>query len=141
MQEEQMKVLDLIASGKITAQEGASLLEAMGGGRAAGREDHPPWEWFSHHHSHAGEHPPWKWGEKGRLLRIKVSDSQNEKVLVNLSLPIGMLKWREKIGKSLSQKFKNIFFDVENLDENTEGKIVEAVDENNGKKIAIWIEG
>lgn len=74
------------------------------------------------------------------MLRIKVSDSQTDQALVNLSLPIGMLKWREKIGKSLSQKFKNIFFDVENLDEKTEGKIVDAVDENNGKKIAVWIE-
>jgi hypothetical protein len=140
MQEEQMKVLDMIASGKITPQEGASLLEAIGGGSARRESCYPHWEWFPHHHPHGGEHPPWKWGEKGRRLRIKVSDSQTDQALVNLSLPIGMLKWREKIGKSLSQKFKNIFFDVENLDEKTEGKIVETVDENNGKKIAIWIE-
>jgi hypothetical protein len=141
VQEEQMKILDMIASGKITPQEGASLLEAMGGGGSSRRENcYPRWEWFSHHHLHGGEHPPWKWGEKGRLLRIKVSDSKTDQALVNLSLPIGMLKWREKIGKSLSQKFKNIFFDVENLDEKTEGKIVDAVDENNGKKIAVWIE-
>ncbi len=139
MQEEQMKVLDMIASGKITAQEGASLLEALGSSGARREGLHPGWEWLAHHY-HGGEHPPWKWGEKGRMLRIKVSDSQTDQALVNLSLPIGMLKWREKIGKSLSQKFKNIFFDVENLDEKTEGKIVDAVDENNGKKIAVWIE-
>jgi hypothetical protein len=139
MQEEQMKILDMIASGKITAQEGASLLEALGSSGARREGFHPGWEWFAQHH-HGGEHHPWKWGEKGRMLRIKVSDSKTDQALVNLSLPIGMLKWREKIGKSLSQKFKNIFFDVENLDENAEGKIVEAVDESHGKKIAVWME-
>jgi hypothetical protein len=137
MQEEQMKILDMIASGKITAQEGATLLEALGGGAA--RKTAPPWEWL-HHHPHHGSGPRGEWGEKGRLLRFKVTDSTTDKTLVNLSLPIGILKWREKIGK-FPQKFKNIFFfDVENIDENIEGKIAEAIDENLKKKIEVWVE-
>ncbi|MGD0153083.1 MAG: hypothetical protein ABSC17_04865 [Thermacetogeniaceae bacterium] len=140
MQEEQMKVLDMIASGKITPQEGASLLEALGsGGTGKGESAYPRWEWFLHH-PHWGEHPRGEWGEKGRMLRIRVADSKTEQLLVNLSLPIGLLKWRAKIGKSLSRKFKNVFFDVENIDEHVEGKIVEATDENSGKKVEIWLE-
>ncbi len=138
MQEEQMKVLDMIASGKITPQEGASLLEALNSNGPG--KGYPPWEWFSHHHPHWGEHPRGEGRERGRMLRIRVSDSKTEQLLVNLSLPLGLLKWREKIGKSLSQKFKNVFFDVENIDENAEGKIVEATDENSGKKVEVWLE-
>jgi hypothetical protein len=40
----------------------------------------------------------------------------------------------------LSHKFKNVFFDVENIEEGMEGKIAEAIDENLNKKIEIWVE-
>jgi hypothetical protein len=138
MQEEQMKVLDMIAAGKITAQDGASLLEALGGARTSGRDgcSHHG-EWFQHHNWE--EHMPWKWIEKSPVLRIEVADSNTGQILVNLGLPIGMLKWREKFGK-ITKKFKNIVFDVANLDENAQGKIVETVDENSGRKVAVWIE-
>lgn len=138
MQEEQMKILDMIASGKITPQEGAALLEALNSGDSGRKEG--PWGWHPHHHPHWGGPLPGDWGENRQLLRVRVLDNNTEQPLVNLSLPIGMLKWRKKIGKAFSDKFKNIFFDVENIDGSTEGKIVEAIDEKSNKKVEVWVE-
>ena len=131
MQEEQMKVLDMIADGKITPQEGASLLEALNSGSSK-KEFH--WDWH-HHHPHCGQS-----GEKARLLRIRVMDNQTNQPLINLGLPMGILKLREKMNKIFSHKFQSGFFDVENIVEGLEGKIAEATDEKLNKKIEVWVE-
>ncbi len=141
MQEERMRILDMIASGKITAQEGATLLEAIN----SGARKETPWphlEW-PHHHQHHWGGPQGEWGEKSRLLRIRVTDNKSDKPVVNISLPVAMLKWSEKMGKmgkAFSKKFKNIFIDVENIDEIAEGKIAEALDDKSDKKVEVWVE-
>jgi hypothetical protein len=53
---------------------------------------------------------------------------------------MGLLRWREKMNKIFSNKFKNGFFDVENIVEGLEGKIAEATDEKLNKKIEVWVE-
>jgi hypothetical protein len=138
MQLEQTKILDMIASGKITAQEGASLLEALNSGGPS-REGFR-WDWHHHHHPHSGDQPLGGCAEKGRLLRVRVLDTQTDQPLINLGLPMGLLRWREKMNKIFSNKFKNGFFDVENIVEGLEGKIAEATDEKLNKKIEVWVE-
>lgn len=137
MQEEQMKVLDMIADGKITAEEGATLLEALNKSGAGRKEKF--WDWHPHH-QHSGDHPHWEPVEKGRLLRIRVLDNQTDQPVINLGLPMGILKWREKMNKIFSHKFKSGFFDVENIVDGLEGKIAEAVDEKLNKKVEVWME-
>lgn len=139
MQEEQMKILDMIASGKITAQEGASLLEALNSGGSSKEGFRFGWG-HHHHHLHCGEQTPGGSEEKGRLLRVRVLDNQTDQPLINLGLPMGILKWREKMNKVFSHKFKSGFFDVENIVDGLEGKIAEATDEKLNKKIEVWVE-
>jgi hypothetical protein len=134
VQEEQMKILDMIEGGKITAEEGATLLEALNSSGAGRKEKF--WDWHQHHQQRCGDQPV----EKGRLLRVRVLDSQTDQPLINLGLPMGILKWREKMNKLFAHKFKSGFFDVENIVEGLEGKIAEATDEKLNKKIEVWVE-
>jgi hypothetical protein len=50
-----MKVLDMIADGKITAEEGATLLEALNRSGVCRKEKF--WDWHPHHDQHTGDHP------------------------------------------------------------------------------------
>lgn len=77
VREERLEILHMLAAGTITAEEAATLLEALD------RSVAPP--------------PPPAPGTaprapEARQVRIRVTDSTNGKAMVNLAFPLGLIK-------------------------------------------------
>jgi hypothetical protein len=76
LREERLEILRMLAAGTITAEEAATLLEALD------RASPPP--------PNGGAAPP-RAGE-ARQVRIRVTDSTSGKAMVNLAFPLGLIK-------------------------------------------------
>ena len=73
MDDEKMKILQMVEENKISAAEAATLLDALEGCRSQPEQPHT---------TRSGIH--------GRVIKIKVSDLDTERVRVNLCLPVGI---------------------------------------------------
>lgn len=76
MREERLEILRLLEAGTITADEAATLLDALD------RATLPP--------PHSGAAAPR--GAEARQVRIRVTDSTNGRVMVNLAFPLGLIE-------------------------------------------------
>jgi hypothetical protein len=76
MREERLEVLRLLEAGTVTADEAATLLDALD------RATLPP--------PSSGQTAPRS--AEARQVRIRVTDSTNGKVMVNLAFPLGLIK-------------------------------------------------
>ena len=123
--EERMRILQMIQEGKITAEEGAKLLEAME------ETDKEP-EQIS-------------LPREGKSLKVKITEINSGSVKVNLSLPLGIARFvKNFIPPAERMKLEDRGIDLDsvfaNLDLGTLGKLIEVEDEQEGHKIEIWIE-
>jgi len=127
--EENLKILRMIEERTITAEQGAQLLAA--GNKAAGAPASPS----------ALATPAPKSG-KTRWFRVLVTDTASEKVRVSVRLPLSLVKWGMKVGGQFSPEVKGIDFDElsEIINSETDGKLVEVMDEEDGEHVQIFIE-
>lgn len=79
MREERLEILRLLEAGTITAEEAATLLEALDRATATPAAVTPP--------AATSAKPP-----EARQVRIRVTDSTNGKSMVNLAFPLGLIK-------------------------------------------------
>ncbi len=94
--EERMKILKMVAEGKITAEEADQLLEALEESErlpGASRPGIPPMP-------SAPEMPPAP-GRKPRWLHVRVTDTNTGRTRVNVRLPVSMIN----IGLKMGSKF------------------------------------
>ena len=124
-QEERLRILQMVAEGKVKPDEAAALLEALGSGREAEKSELADG-------ASAG---------RGRWLRIRVEEKGSQKV--NIRLP-----WRlVDIGLRVARRFVPDMDMGEvstalnaALNEGLPGKIVEIHDEEDDEHVEIWIE-
>jgi len=121
--EERLKILNMIEEGKISADEGAKLLAALTGNakrRPARR---------------SGANDP-------RQVRVRVSDIATGRAKVNINLPIGLVNVGLQIGAQFIPEVES--FNMEELAEaiqtGVQGKIVDVIDEEDGKRIEIYVD-
>ncbi|HEX9797200.1 MAG TPA: hypothetical protein VGA52_09440 [Anaerolineales bacterium] len=119
--EERIKILQMLEDGKISADEAASLLKALG---KQERRHAPP----------AGKEPRW--------LRVRVTEPNKDKASVNVNLPLNMVNVGLKMGARFIPEFEGL--DLEELGEalrlGLTGKIVDVVDEEDGSHVEVYIE-
>lgn len=125
--DDKMQILTMIEEGKITASEGASLLEAL--------ESDNNFEIIDENNSN----------ENPKFLKIKVIEP-NDKTKVNVKLPIGLISIGLKFAEKFSPEFKEAGLKEEDINEllaaiqeGEVGNIVE-VDSEDGTKVDITIE-
>ncbi len=123
--EERLKILQMLDEGKISAEEAATLLRAMDGGR---RSPTPP--------------PPSP-GERNRFLHVKVTNLNTEQAKVNVTIPIGLVG----VGLRMAARFapeETQDVDFEGLEEmiasGVTGKLVEVVDSEDNERVEIFVE-
>ncbi len=123
--EERMQILKMIEEGKITAEEGAKLLAALG------EKDR----------AQAGPQP--SPSTSGRWFRVRVTDLKTGKRKVNVNIPLGLVD----VGLKMGAKFAPA--GVEGLDMNQiltavksggQGKVVDVEDEEDGEHVEVFIE-
>jgi hypothetical protein len=78
-------------------------------------------------------------------LRVKVTDNAREgRPVVNINMPIGVVRWGMKVAEAFSPELKDAHLDWASinamLDSEPIGKIVEVEDEAANKMVEVWIE-
>ncbi len=113
--EERLKILELVNSGKISAEQGAKLLAALTPENGAAPS-----------------------GPTARNLRIRVTDTYTGKQQVNVNLPISLLNFALRFvpnvaGIDTAQVQRAISHDAR-------GRIIDVVDEAEGHRVEIFVE-
>ncbi len=122
--EERMKILNMIKEGKISAEEGAKLLSALG---EPGKTPRTP--------ATRGSGEP-------RWFRVRVTDLVNGKTKVSVNIPFGLMEWGMQIGAQFAPEVGDLDFEQlkEMLQSGVEGKVVDVIDEEDGEHVEIFIE-
>ena len=119
--EERMQILKMIEDGKISAEEGAKLLQALGAKsdrRRLPSEDEPRW------------------------LRVRVTDLDSGKTKVNVNIPMGLVNVGLKMGARFAPNVEGLDYAeiTEAIKAGAQGKVVDVVDEEDGERVEIFIE-
>jgi hypothetical protein len=125
--EERVKILSLIQDGKISAEQGIQLLDALQDplkSKVAGVIGQP------------------KVAQAARWFRVCVTDTGSGKVRVNVRLPVNLITAGVKMGAVFSPEVEGL--DVEQLmaliKTGEIGKIVDVVDEEDGEHVEVFLE-
>ena len=122
--EERIKILQMVEEGKVTAEEAATLLRALEGGRRSGPAAAPA---------------P---GGKRQFLRIQVTDLESGTAKVNVTLPMGLVGAGLRMAERFAPQFEG--FDMQELQDllasGVDGKLVEVVDEGDNERVEIYVE-
>jgi hypothetical protein len=83
--------------------------------------------------------------KSARFLRVKVVDHAKEgSPAVNITVPIGVVKWGMKMAQAFSPQMKDVDLDWDSVNalvqEGETGKMVEVEDEAEQKTIEVWLE-
>jgi len=121
--EERMKILKMVEEGKISAADGAQLLGALSDSRRAPAL-------------------PATTGGPARWFRVRVTDLKTGKTKVNVNIPMGLVDVGIKMGARFAPGLDNDQMAVmtEALRSGAVGKIVEAIDEEDGERVEIFVE-
>ena len=122
--EERMKILNMIREGKISAEEGAQLLSALGDSEKPARA------------------PSTRTSGEPRWFRVRVTDLVNGKTKVSVNIPFGLMEWGMQIGAQFAPEVADLDFEQlkEMLESGVEGKVVDVIDEEDGEHVEIFIE-
>lgn len=123
--EERLKILNMIAEGKITAEDGAQLLTAL---KDAGQRTPPPGP---------GAAP----GDAARYLRVLVSGLDGRQK-VNVNIPMNLVTVGLRMGARFAPEMDGL--DVEDLmtaiRSGARGKIIDVTDNDSGEHVEIFVE-
>lgn len=114
---ERMTILRMVEQGKISAEDGARLLAALGGRKEA--EQKPRASVF----------------DSSRTLQVRVSDLSSNRQKMNVTLPVGLvqliLHWLPASAKAQLDQVEAA------IDAGSKGKLVEVVDRDAGVRVEI----
>jgi len=131
--EERLKSLQMLQEGKISAEQATQLLEALEGARTP-VPPMPP----------VPPEPPLppRVSGAGRWLRVRVTDSDTNKVRVNLRLPLSVVESGLKMGMRFTPEIQDI--DPQELmgilNSGQIGQVVDVYDEKDGEHVEVFIE-
>jgi hypothetical protein len=122
--EERMQILNMVAEGKITAEEGAKLLAAL----EPERKKEPRL---------AGEGP-----SEPRWFRVRVTDLETGKSKVNVNLPMSLVDVGTRMGARFAPELEDMDLNdiIEQIKSGAQGKIVEVEDAEGGERVEIYVE-
>ena len=125
--EERVKILKLVQDGKISADQGVQLLEALQDplkNKAEGSTGQP------------------KVIQVARWFRVSVTDTDTGKVRVNVRLPVNLITAGVKMGARFSPEVEGLDMDqlMTLIKAGEIGKIVDVVDEKDGEHVEVFLE-
>lgn len=129
--EERLKVLKMVADGKITAEEATILLEALDEGPVAAGKAGP-----------AGGPSGSGQAGQGRYFRVRVTDSTSGRVRVNVRLPVGVINAGLKLGMKFAPNVEGVDYKeiADMIQAGGIGKIVDVDDDKDGEHVEVFIE-
>ena len=126
--EERIKVLRMIQEGKITAEEGILLMEALD----TGKPPAPKTPAISAQSISRG----------ARYLRVRVTDTDSGKVRVNIRLPISVVNAGIKMGARFSPEIEGLDITqlMDYIHSGETGQVLDVFDEEDGEHVEVFIE-
>jgi hypothetical protein len=126
--EERLKLLKMIQDGKITAEEGVKLMEAL-------ERTRPP----------LGNRPEASSaGAKSgnRWMRVKVTDVHTGKTRVNVRLPVSLVNAGMKMGARFSPEVQGLDPAqlMQSINSGETGQIFDVYDDEDGEHVEVFIE-
>lgn len=117
--DERKSILHMIESGKVSAEEGAQLLAAVGAPTATGG-------------------PP----AAGRWLRIRVTELGSDRPTVNVNIPAGLLSLAARIGGRYVQTSSGIDLNdvFQQVQSGAVGRLLDVEDHRDGTRVEIFVE-
>ncbi|MBI9049381.1 MAG: hypothetical protein JEZ00_08175 [Anaerolineaceae bacterium] len=124
--EERLKILTMIQEGKISAEEGLELLNTLS---TMGSEANQAQESGSFRKS-------------ARWLRVRVTDTNTEKTLVNVRLPISLMNAGMKMGAKFAPEIDGVDMNLitSAIRDGEIGKIVDVFDEKDGEHVEVFLD-
>jgi len=121
--EERLKILQLVEEKKITAQEGARLLAALGKADRRGR---------------AAE----KGRGEARWLRIKVTPLKGAGESVDVNLPVELVNLGLRLGARFVPDMEGLATEdiVQAMRSGLHGKLLDMTDEKEGRRVEVYLE-
>ena len=128
--EERIKVLRMIQEGKVTAEEGLKLLEALG--EVKSKNTGRP----------AAPEKPASAGPGARWFRVRVTDTNTGRVRVNIRLPITVVTTGFKLGARFSPEVEGLDMTMlmDSIRSGETGQIVDVFDEQDGEQVEVFLE-
>jgi len=127
--EERLKILNMIAENKITAEEGAQLLSALRGAERKGSGS-----------SSSSAFTPG--GGETRYLRIRVTNLGTGREKVNVNIPLSLVNVALRMGARFAPELEDMEFGevVEAIRSGMRGKIVDISENEAGEHVEIFVE-
>ena len=124
--EERLKILQMLKDNKVSVNEAASLLKTIEESEPIG----------------TGGEPCAPNAQRGRWMRIAVTDSATGKAKVNLKLPIGVVKAGLKLGAKFSPELQEMDSTklMEAIQDGGVGKIIDVDDADDNEHVEIFID-
>ena len=125
MSEERLMILQMVAEGKISAEEAMGLLISID--KAAKAE------------KVADRTPPEVSSRAGKFFRVRVTDVETGKVRVNIRMPLSVVSAGMKMGMRFSPEIEGMPLDdlQEFINSGTIGQVVDIVDEEDGEHVEV----
>ena len=120
--DERMKILKMLEQGKLSAEEASRLLRALSKG--------------SSEPSRATQEGEARW------MRVRVTDLNGGRAAVNVNLPMRLVNVALRLGAQFIPADEDIYLEelAEALKAGLTGKIVDVIDEEEGRKVEIYVE-
>lgn len=127
--EERMRILMMIQEGKISAAEGARLIEALDELSEPPQPPQPPSGVISG-------------GKKPRYLRVLITDTDTGKSRVNVRLPVSLINSGIRMGARFAPEVEGLDMEDLNawLNSGEVGQIVDIFDDEDGEHIEVFLE-
>lgn len=121
--EERMKILKMIEEGKLSPEEGAQLLSALG------RKSAPPGI-------------PGVSAGTAKWLRVRVTDLRTGRSKATVQIPLALMDAGMKIGAHFAPEIDGVNMDqlMNALRSGVTGKIIDATDDEDGEHVEIFVE-
>lgn len=126
MEEEKVRVLNMVKEGKVTVEEAMKILEALG----------------------TPQEEPELRESKAKWFRVRITDLKTNTPKVSVNLPIGLVDWALRTGTKVASlggvDLNGMGVNIEELraaiNHGLRGKIIDVVDEEDGTRVEIVVE-
>ena len=119
--EERLRILKLIESGQVSAEEGGQLIEAL----SANQERDRP-----------------RGAVQPRVLRVRVTDLSSRRQKINVTIPVSLVGIGLKLGAKLVRRMESANADqiMRAIEGGSLGRIFEMQDLDEGERVEIFVE-
>ncbi|MEA3335182.1 MAG: hypothetical protein U9R25_04680 [Chloroflexota bacterium] len=123
--DERIRILKMVEEGKVSAEDGARLLEALSAGEKQRTKQVTTTRSAS---------PRW--------FRVRVTDLRTGKEKVNVNIPMGLVNVGMKMGARFAPEMEGIDLTEisELINSGATGKLIEVEDQEDGERVEIYVE-